>query len=218
MIEVAVAAAADCPLAAASASFLTFWSLNQVMRTILRPHADRLFGRPGNPGRSIEQLGVFVNHATTMVHVIITGFCAARMLYQEDGLALLYSNPLYGELRVMPFLYPFSFGYVCYDTLDLFRTYRSKARSSPPHWCARIPRSWSASSNSQRRLAPLLLNRMLVHHVALLGGGLFSCAIGNDLMAGEFSVGHCAAQPLVMLLYTNEFNSLFMLNRVRTTI
>jgi hypothetical protein len=59
---------------------------------------------------------------------------------------------------------------------------------------------------------------MLVHHVALLGGGLFSCAVGNDLMASEFSVGHCAAQPLVMLLYTNEFNSLFMLNRVSATI
>lgn len=57
---------------------------------------------------------------------------------------------------------------------------------------------------------------MLVHHVALICGGLFSCAVGNDLMAGEFSVSRCAAQPLIMLLYTNEFNSLFMLNRVRT--
>ena len=57
---------------------------------------------------------------------------------------------------------------------------------------------------------------MLVHHVALLCGGLFSCAVGNDLADGDFSVGRCAAQPLIMVLYTNEFNSLFMLNRVRT--
>jgi hypothetical protein len=57
--------------------------------------------------------------------------------------------------------------------------------------------------------------RMLVHHLALLGGGLFSCAVGNDLaVAREFTVARCAAQPLIMLLYTNEFNSLFMLNRV----
>lgn len=52
--------------------------------------------------------------------------------------------------------------------------------------------------------------------MALLGGGLFSCAVGNDVLAGELDLGRCAAQPLVMLLYTNEFNSLFMLNRVRT--
>jgi hypothetical protein len=135
IVEASVAGAADCPLATAGASLLTFWSLNQGMRAVLRSHADRLFGRPGNPGRSMEQLGVFVNHATTMVHVIITGLCVAHMLYRDDGLALLYENPLYGELRLMQFLYPFSFGYVCYDTLDLFRTYRSKARSSPPHWC-----------------------------------------------------------------------------------
>eukprot|EP01043_Picozoa_sp_COSAG02_P007570 COSAG02_NODE_229_length_28128_cov_18.529131_9_plen_141_part_00 len=140
MIEDAVVAAADCPLAASGVSLLTFLSLNQGMRTILHPHADRLFGRPGSPGRSIEQLGVFVNHATTMVHVVITGLCVAHMLYREDGLMLLYANPLYGKLRLMLFLYPFSFGYICYDTLDLFRTYQSKARSSPPHWCARMPR------------------------------------------------------------------------------
>eukprot|EP01043_Picozoa_sp_COSAG02_P037938 COSAG02_NODE_2886_length_7814_cov_3.379123_8_plen_149_part_00 len=134
IVEASVAGAADCPLAAAGASLLAFWALNQGMRVVLRPHASRLFGRPGNPGRSMEQLGVFVNHATTMAHVIITGLCAAHMLYRDDGLALLYANPLYGELRLMQFLYPFSFGYVCYDTMDLFRTYRSKARSSPPHW------------------------------------------------------------------------------------
>lgn len=126
--------AATRPLAAAAASLFTFCMLNQSMRRALRPYADTLFGRPGNPGRSIEQLGVFVNHATTMVHVVITGICIAHQLCYEDGLKLLYENPLYGQLRMMPFLYPFSFGYVCYDTLDLFRTYRSKARSSPPHW------------------------------------------------------------------------------------
>ena len=134
--DAAVAAAAAHPLAAAGASLLTFWCLNQLMRTVLHPHAEQLFGRPGNPGRAVEQLGVFVNHATTMVHVVVTGLCVGHMFFYEDGLGLLYTNPLYGELRLMPFLFPFSFGYVCYDTLDLFRTYRSKARSSPPHWCA----------------------------------------------------------------------------------
>lgn len=139
LADAAVVAAASRPFAAASASLLAFWSLNQVMRAVLRPYADKFFGNPGNPGRSIEQLGVFANHATTMVHVILTGSCVAHMICYEDSLVLLYTNPLYGELRMMPLLYPLSFGYVCYDTLDLFRTYKSKARSSPPHWCVHTP-------------------------------------------------------------------------------
>lgn len=134
--DTALVAAAAHPLGAAAASLCSFCLLNQCLRTALEPRAEQLFGRPGNPGRAIEQLGVFANHATTMVHVVITAVCVIDMLRHEDGLELLHADPLHGELRLMLFLYPFSFGYVLYDTVDLFRTYRSKARSSPPHWCA----------------------------------------------------------------------------------
>ena len=43
--------------------------------------------------------------------------------------------------------------------------------------------------------------------------GALGSAGGLAAAAGP-GVAQCAAQPLIMLLYTNEFNSLFMLNRV----
>lgn len=198
MWAAAVALAAARPALAFGGSLAFFLLLNQALRQALAPHAERLLGRPGNPGRAVEQLGVFANHATSMVHVVTTTLAVLHMLRHEDGLALLHADPLHNKFALNAFLYPFSFGYVVYDTIDLFRTYRSKARSSPPHW-------------------------MLIHHVALIAGGLFSCALGySGALGGEAglaaaagpSVAQCAAQPLIMLMYTNEFNSLFMLNRV----
>ena len=103
---------------------------------------------------------------------------------------LLQQDPLGGQMRSTDMLYPFSVGYVIYDTVDLFRTYASKARSSPPQW-------------------------ILIHHLALLSGGAFSClATGFSGKAWPSRPSECTAQPLIMLLYTNEFNSLFMLSRV----
>jgi len=105
---------------------------------------------------------------------------------------LLSTAPLSGQLPSTNLLYPVSAGYVLYDVVDLFRTYSSKARSSPPHW-------------------------ILIHHLALLRGGVFSCAAAGVLGNSDgwgFRPSHCAAQPLIMLLYTNEVNALFMLTRV----
>jgi hypothetical protein len=162
-----LALAEPSPALAAACSLGFFLALNQSIRTLLAPHAESLLGRPGNPGRAAEQLGVFANHATSMVHVVTTTLAVLHMLLYEGGLALLHADPLHGKFALngkqsgqvacdswvhfdrfivaIAFLYPFSFGYVLYDTVDLFRTYRSKARSSPPHW-------------------------MLIHHLALIAG------------------------------------------------
>jgi hypothetical protein len=194
MVPVITAAFEAHPLAAVLLSLAWFSALNCSLRQLLAPYSARMFSLPACSTQASEQLGVFVNHAVTIFHVVVTSIGVCHMLWAEDGLALLRQDPLGGQLAAFEVMYPFSFGYVIYDTVDLFRTYSSKARSSPPIW-------------------------ILVHHLALLGGGVFSCAVGmrrhnNSESLRWLQPSQCAAQPLIMLLYTNEFNSLFMLNRV----
>eukprot|EP01047_Picozoa_sp_COSAG01_P077397 COSAG01_NODE_13926_length_1516_cov_2050.705011_1_plen_227_part_10 len=192
-VEFLVHASEGRPVSVIACSSACFLALNSALRVLLQPRIESLLGRhASNPGRVHEQLGVFVNHTITILHVIIATLGVHHMLVNEGGWELLSTAPLSGQLPSTNLLYPVSAGYVLYDVVDLFRTYSSKARSSPPHW-------------------------ILIHHLALLGGGVFSCAAAGVLGNSDgwgFRPSHCAAQPLIMLLYTNEVNALFMLTRV----
>lgn len=98
--------------------------------------------------------------------------------------------------------YPLGLGYILWDLIDLCRTYALPGRSSPPVY-------------------------ILLHHVALLGGGLFSCglqpcttgcaapvaATSAYTLQLTGSPANCIGQPLVLALYAAEVNTVFMLAR-----